>query len=113
MPSTLYESVKASVVEYAQIKKMNTRQEDKMLFKWKLITIFLAILFIVLVGLFSQFLRNYTSLPGEQHDFSYVVPLIRKLNPQFVSTLAEVNNLVKGIAAGMQDSSQFMEYNTI
>lgn len=105
MPSTLYESVKASVVEYAQIKKMNTRQEDKLLFKWKLITIFLAIVFIVLVGLFSQFLNNYTNLPGEQHDFSYVLPLIRRLNPKFVGTLAEVNNLVKGVAAGMRESS--------
>lgn len=108
MPSTLYESVKASVVEYAQLRKMNKREEDKMLFRWKLITIFLAIVFIVLVGLFSQFLKNYTSLPPEQHDYSYIVPLMNSINQQFMGSLAEANNLVKGVAAGAQSNSEYL-----
>lgn len=53
MPETLYNSVKASVVEYEQIKKHNERAEDKQLFRWKLVTIFLGIVFILLIGLFS------------------------------------------------------------
>ena len=63
MPSSLYNSVKQSVAEYSEIKKKNERVEEKLLFRWKLITIVLAILFIVLVGLFSQFLKDINNLP--------------------------------------------------
>lgn len=63
MPSTLYASVKQSVVEYADIKKRNERVEDKLLFRWKLITILLAIIFIVMIGVFSQYLKDINNLP--------------------------------------------------
>ena len=63
MPATLYESVKQSVVEYEQIRKMNETSEDKQLFRWKLLTILLAIVFIVLVGIFSQLLKGIGNLP--------------------------------------------------
>ena len=63
MPSTLYASVKQSVVEYADIKKRNERVEDKLLFRWKLITILLAIIFIVMIGIFSQYLKDINNLP--------------------------------------------------
>ena len=37
--------------------------EEKLLFKWKLVSIVLTIVFIVLIGLFSQYLKNINNLP--------------------------------------------------
>lgn len=64
MPSTLYNSVKQSVMEYAEIKKRNERTEERLLFRWKLITILLAIVFIILVGVFSQYLKSINNIPN-------------------------------------------------
>jgi len=97
MPSTLYESVKNSVIEYAQIKKRNERKEDKLLFKWKLITLVLAILLIVLIGVFSQLLQTINNLPTVTSDKSYVMPLLGQVQTQSVQTLAQANNLISGI----------------
>lgn len=63
MPSTLYESVKKSVIEFAELRKKNEKVEDKLIFRWKLITLGLSILFIVLVGGFSQILKAVNNLP--------------------------------------------------
>jgi polyferredoxin len=63
MPSTLYESVKKSVIEFAELRKKNEKMEDKLVFKWKLITLGLSILFIILIGGFSQILKAVNSLP--------------------------------------------------
>jgi len=35
-----------------------------MLFRWKLVTILLAIIFIILVGVFSQYLKSINNLPN-------------------------------------------------
>ena len=99
MPSTLYESVKQSVVEYTKIKEKNQRAEEKTLFRWKLITIALAIIFIILLGVFSQYLTQLTSLPDVDSDKSYIVSLLNQVNSESVVTLAHASNLIKGITA--------------
>jgi len=102
MPSSLYASVKQSVVEYAELKKKNERVEERLLFKWKLVTILLTILFIVLVGLFSQYLKNINNLPTLEGDNTFAVPLLAEVNPESVTTAAEATNLVISvIAAGV------------
>lgn len=112
MPSTLYQSVKASIVEYEQIKKHNERAEDKFLFRWKLVTIFLAILFILLVGAFSQFLKSLGKLPEELEDYSYIVPLLGNVSPTSLANLGEVGHLIAGVAAGAKNSNSFLEYDS-
>jgi uncharacterized membrane protein (Fun14 family) len=68
-----------------------------MLFKWKLITLVLAIVLIVLIGVFSQLLQTINNLPVITADKTYIVPLLQQLNSQSVQTLAQANNLIKGI----------------
>ena len=68
-----------------------------MLFKWKLITLVLAIVLIVLIGVFSQLLQTINNLPVITADKTYILPLLQQLNSQSVQTLAQSNNLIKGI----------------
>ena len=108
MPATLYESVKQSVVEYEQLKKMNETSEDKQLFRWKLVTILLAIVFIVLVGVFSQLLKSINNLPDERPDKSFIVPLLATVNPSFVPTLTQANFLLKGVYTAAGDGEHHL-----
>ena len=112
MPSTLYESVKQSVVEYTKIKEKNQRAEEKTLFRWKLITIALAIIFIILLGVFSQYLTQLTSLPDVDSDKSYIVSLLNQVNSESVVTLAHASNLIKGITATADNNGLNVEWNS-
>ena len=51
-----------------------------MLFRWKLVTILLAIIFIILVGVFSQYLKSINNLPKVESDNTYVVPLLGSIS---------------------------------
>lgn len=81
MPSTLYASVKQSVAEFAEIKRKNEGDEERLLFRWKLLTIVLAIVFVIMIGLFSQFLKQYNERPEVQGDSSFVLPLLTQVSP--------------------------------
>ena len=50
----LYNSMKQSILEYKEKVKICEKQEDKSIFRWKLITLGLSIFLIVLIGLVSQ-----------------------------------------------------------
>jgi hypothetical protein len=106
MPSTLYNSVKQSVVEYAEIKKRNERSEERLLFRWKLVTILLAIIFIILVGVFSQYLKSINNLPKVESDNTYVVPLLGSIDSQAVVTLVHAKNMVKGITLASSQAEE-------
>ena len=67
------------------------------MFKWKLITITFGILFIVLVGLFSQFLKDINNLPDVEGDKTYLVPLLTQTNTQTVNTVGHASNLIRAI----------------
>lgn len=106
MPSTLYESVKKSVIEFAELRKKNEKVEDKMIFRWKLITLGLSILFIVLVGGFSQILKAVNNLPDVTQDRSFILPLLQDVSDLAVPTVQQASNLVAGIGSsisGTQD----------
>lgn len=111
MPSTLYQSVKNSVIEYAQIKKRNERKQDKLLFKWKLITLLLAIVLIVLIGVFSQLLQSINNIPDITADKTYIVPMMKQLSTQSVQTLTQANNLIAGITVSSDSQQAFFEWN--
>lgn len=70
-----------------------------MIFRWKLVTLGLAIVFIVLVGVFSQILKAINQLPTVNYDTSFVVPLVNQLNDQAVPSVTQVSNLLSGITA--------------
>lgn len=78
-----------------------------MLFRWKLITLGLAILCIVLLGVFSQLLKSINGLPDVQQDRSYIVPLLHLVNPQFLSTLTNANNMLAGITTTSDQDNEF------
>lgn len=101
MPSTLYESVKKSVIEFAELRKKNEKVEDKMIFRWKLITLGLSILFIVLVGGFSQILKAVNNLPDVTQDRSFVLPLLKDVSNLAVPSVQQANNLVAGIGSSI------------
>ena len=58
-----------------------------MIFKWKLITLVLAILLIVLIGAFSQLLQTINNIPDITSDKTYIMPLLKQVNEQSVQTL--------------------------
>lgn len=58
-----------------------------MIFKWKLITLVLAILLIVLIGVFSQLLQTINNIPDITADKTYIMPLLKQVNEQSVQTL--------------------------
>ena len=70
-----------------------------MLFRWKLITIALAIIFIIMLGVFSQFLKDINNLPDITSDKSYLVSVLNSVNSSAVNTLTHASNLMKGITA--------------
>lgn len=101
MPSTLYESVKKSVIEFAELRKKNEKVEDKLIFRWKLITLGLSILFIVLVGGFSQILKAVNNLPDVTQDRSFILPLLQDVSDLAVPTVQQAGNLVAGIGSSI------------
>ena len=101
MPSTLYESVKKSVIEFAELRKKNEKVEDKLIFRWKLITLGLSILFIVLVGGFSQILKAVNNLPDVTQDRSFVLPLLKDASDLAVPAVQQANNLITGIGSSI------------
>lgn len=82
-----------------------------MLFKWKLITLVLAIVLIVLIGVFSQLLQTINNLPDITADKTYIMPLLKQLNSQSVQTLAQANNLIKGITVASDYEEVYFEWN--
>lgn len=111
MPSTLYESVKKSVIEFAELRKKNEKVEDKMIFRWKLITLGLSILFIVLVGGFSQILKAVNNLPDVTQDRSFVLPLLKDVSDLAVPTVQQANNLVTGIGSSISATQDEYMFN--
>lgn len=111
MPSTLYESVKKSVIEFAQLRKKNEKVEDKMIFRWKLITLGLSILFIVLVGGFSQILKAVNNLPDVTQDRSFVLPLLKDVSDLAVPSVQQANNLVAGIGSSISATQDEYMFN--
>lgn len=111
MPSTLYESVKKSVIEFAELRKNNEKVEDKMIFRWKLITLGLSILFIVLVGGFSQILKAVNNLPDVTQDRSFVLPLLKDVSDLAVPTVQQANNLVAGIGSSISATQDEYMFN--
>lgn len=111
MPSTLYESVKKSVIEFTQIKKKNEKLEDKLIFRWKLITLGLSIFLIVLIGVFSQLLKIINQLPDVTVDQTFVLPLIQKINENSISKIENINNLIKGITSGLSENGVSYQWN--
>ena len=77
-----------------------------MLFRWKLVTILLAIIFIILVGVFSQYLKSINNLPKVESDNTYVVPLLGSISSQAVVTLLHAKNMVKGITLASNHAGQ-------
>jgi len=68
-----------------------------MLFRWKLVTILLAIIFIILVGVFSQYLKSINNLPNVESDSTYLVPLLGSISTEAVVSLVHAKNMVNGI----------------
>lgn len=94
------------------MRKRNEKKEDKLIFKWKLITLGLSILFIVLVGAFSQILKAVNNLPDVGNDKSFIVPLLQQaVSTPALSTVQQANLLIKGITAGMDSYGQGYSWN--
>lgn len=101
MPSAIYDSVKQSIAEYGNLVKKNEKVEDRLIFRWKLITLALSIIFIVCLGIFSQLLRTVNELPDVTTDKSYILPLLKGVASQTVPAITQVgqvDNLIKGIS---------------
>lgn len=111
MPSTLYESVKGSVIEFANLRKKNQKLEDKLIFRWKLITLGLSIVFIILVGAFSQILKSINSLPTLINDKSFILNLVDKVSDQSVPTVKQANNLIVGISGVLGGNVDTYNFN--
>lgn len=82
-----------------------------MIFKWKLITLVLAILLIVLLGVFSQLLQTINNIPEITADKTYIMPLLKQVNTQSVQTLNQTNNLIKGITVASDYEEVYFEWN--
>ena len=111
MPSTLYESVKKSVIEFAELRRKNEKKEDRMIFRWKLVTLGLSIVFIILVGVFSQILKATNSLPDLAYDRSFLLPLLQQASSTAIPSVLEANDLVTGITATLDATESDYEWN--
>lgn len=80
-----------------------------MIFRWKLITLFFAIILIVLIGLMSQLIRIVTQLKIYDVDSTYLPELLGK--SQQINSLPEIQALVNGIA--LSKKAQFNKANLV
>lgn len=91
--------------------KKNEKSEDKFIFRWKLITLALSIVFIVCLGIFSQLLRSLNELPDVSVDKSFIVPMVQQLSPQATPTIKQVQNLIKGISYNSESQGNYYQWN--
>jgi hypothetical protein len=91
--------------------KKNEKTEDRFIFRWKLITLALSIVFIVCLGIFSQLLRSINELPDVNVDKSFITPMLKQLSPQATPTVRQVQNLIKGISFNAESKGNYYQWN--
>jgi hypothetical protein len=91
--------------------KKNEKVEDKLIFRWKLVTLALSIIFIVCLGIFSQLLRSINELPDVNVDKSFIIPMLQQVSNQAVPNIRQVQSLIKGISSSSESQGTYFQWN--
>jgi hypothetical protein len=71
----------------------------------------LSIVFIILVGGFSQILKAVNNLPDIHNEKTYILPVLQKVSAVSVPNIQQANYLVNGISSGYDNSGSDYAWN--
>lgn len=103
--TTLYQSYKDQIKEYAKKREQESSEEEKLKFKWKIILIVAGVILILLVGGLSEIVKEIAKFQLYDYDTTFLYSLLTKTKT--LTTTGDIKNFLVGLNA-----SEEIKYDT-
>ena len=103
--TSLYQSYKEQIKEYAKKKELESSVEEKLKFKWKIILIVAGVFLIVLVGGLSEIVKEIAKFQVYDYDTTFLYSMLTKTKT--LTTTGDIKNFLVGLNA-----SEEIKYDT-